>query len=100
MIVIANSQKYGTGVVINPNGVLDDGKFELIILKNLNFMIFGKIITGNMPLDPKDVAIVSTDKARIKTNIPVNFQIDGEFCGTETEFNIEILSKKMKIAIP
>jgi diacylglycerol kinase (ATP) len=100
MIVIANSQKYGTGVVINPNGVLDDGKFELIILKNLNLMIFGKIITGNMPLDPKDVVIISTDKARIKTNVPVNFQIDGEFCGTETELNIEILSKKMKIAIP
>jgi hypothetical protein len=24
MIVIANSQKYGTGVTINPNGAMDD----------------------------------------------------------------------------
>ena len=34
MVVFANSQKYGTGVVINPIGVIDDGKFEIIILKN------------------------------------------------------------------
>ncbi|WP_248905419.1 diacylglycerol kinase family protein [Flavobacterium sp. K5-23] len=100
MIVIANAQKYGTGVVINPHGVLDDGKFELIILKNLDLMVFGKIVSGNMPLDPKEVLIISTDKATIKTNIPVSFQIDGEFCGAETELNIEILSKKTKIAIP
>jgi hypothetical protein len=28
MIVIANSKKYGTGVIINP-GIMNDGKFEL-----------------------------------------------------------------------
>jgi diacylglycerol kinase (ATP) len=100
MIVIANAQKYGTGVVINPNGLMDDGMFELIILKNLSLMVFGKIISGNMPLDPKEVLIISADKATIKTNIPVSFQIDGEYCGAQTELNIEILSKKTKIAIP
>jgi diacylglycerol kinase family enzyme len=31
MIVIANAQKYGTGVVINPKGLMDDGLFELIV---------------------------------------------------------------------
>jgi hypothetical protein len=28
MIVIANSKKYGTGV--NPLGIMNDGKFELV----------------------------------------------------------------------
>jgi diacylglycerol kinase family enzyme len=28
MIVIANSQKYGTGVTINPNGAMDDGSLN------------------------------------------------------------------------
>ena len=53
MIVIANSKKYGTGVSINPNGVMDDGKFELVILKNLDLIVFGKIITGNMPINSR-----------------------------------------------
>ena len=100
MIVIANSEKYGTGVSINPNGLMDDGKFELVILKNLDLLVLGKIVTGNMPADNNDVEIISTDKAFVTTNIPVSFQIDGEYCGTETKLNIEILPKQMKVAIP
>lgn len=100
MIVIANSQKYGTGVSINPNGVMDDGKFELVILKNMDLVVLGKIITGNMPIDVNDVEIISTEKAFVTTNIPVSFQIDGEYCGKETKLSIEILPKQLKVAIP
>ncbi|MEJ7693609.1 diacylglycerol kinase family protein, partial [Daejeonella sp.] len=32
-ITFANAMKYGTGAVINPHGILDDGKFELVIVK-------------------------------------------------------------------
>lgn len=100
MIVIANSQKYGTGVTINPDGRMDDGKFELIILKNLDLMVFGKIITGNMPVDSEDIEIISTDKATITTTLQVSFQIDGEYIGEETELDIIILPAQMKVAIP
>lgn len=100
MIVIANSQKYGTGVIINPNGAMNDGKFELVILKNLDLLLIGKIITGNMPIDSDDIVIISTDQATIKTDYPVNFQIDGEYCGAQTDLEIHILHKQMKIAIP
>lgn len=100
MIVIANSKKYGTGVVINPNGEMNDGKFELVILKNLDLYVFGQIVTGNMPIESNDVEIISTNQANIRTNFPVSFQMDGEYCGTETEYNVEILHKQMKVAIP
>jgi YegS/Rv2252/BmrU family lipid kinase len=100
MIVIANSQKYGTGVVINPNGNMYDGKFELILLKSLDLLLIGKIITGNMPIDSEDIVIISTEKAMVKTDRPINFQIDGEYCGVQSELEIHILHKQMKIAVP
>jgi diacylglycerol kinase (ATP) len=100
IIIIANSQKYGTGVVINPNGNMSDGKFELIILKSLDLILLGKIITGNMPLESDAVEIISTEKAIIKTDRLVNFQIDGEYCGTQKELEIHMLHKQMKIAVP
>jgi diacylglycerol kinase (ATP) len=100
MIVIANSKKYGTGVVINPNGIMNDGKFEIIVLKNLDLIVFGRIITGNMPLESEDISIISTDQATIRTNFPVSFQMDGEYCGAETEFNISIAPKKLKVSVP
>ena len=100
MIVIANSQKYGTGVTINPDGVMNDGKFEIVILKNLDLVVFGKIITGNIPVNSEDVEIISSDKAIITTTSPVSFQIDGEYIGEETKLNIKILPSQMKVAIP
>lgn len=100
MIVIANSQKYGTGVIINPNGAMNDGKFELVILKSLDLLLIGKIITGNMPIDSEDIVIISTDKAEIKTDYPVHFQIDGEYCGAQKSLEIHILPKQMKLAVP
>ena len=100
MIVIANSQKYGTGVIINPNGKMNDGKFEIVILKNLDLLVFGKIITGNMPLDTGDIEIISAEEASITTNIPVYFQVDGEYCGEVSKLNVKIFKQHLKIAVP
>jgi len=100
MIVVANSQKYGTGVVINPQGKMDDGKFEIVILKNFDLVVFTKIVTGNIPIDTDDIQIISTESAVITTQIPVSFQIDGEYIGEETLLNIKILPSQMKITIP
>lgn len=100
MIVIANAKKYGTGVVINPNGIINDGKFELIILKKLDLSVFGKIILGRLSVESEFIEIISTDKATIKITEPVSFQIDGEFCGSKTELDIRISPYKLKIAIP
>jgi diacylglycerol kinase (ATP) len=100
MIVIANSQKYGTGVTINPSGQMDDGKFEIVILKNLDLLVFGKIVAGNMPLETGDVEIISAETAKITTDVPVHFQVDGEYIGEVSELNIRILHKQMKLAVP
>jgi diacylglycerol kinase (ATP) len=51
-------------------------------------------------LNHEDIEIVSADKAIIKTNVPVSFQIDGEYCGMETELKISISPHKIKVAIP
>ncbi len=100
MVVVANSQKYGTGVIINPGGKMDDGKFEIIIIKNLTLGVFGKIISGNMPLDTDDVEIISTTNAKITTDIPIHFQIDGEYYGEIQTLDVSVLPIKLKVAIP
>jgi YegS/Rv2252/BmrU family lipid kinase len=99
IIIIANSQKYGTGVTVNPTGKMDDGLFEIVIIKNLDLYVFGQIITGNMPLDSEAVLIISTNKATISTAEPVPFQIDGEYMGEEQLLEIDILHRQMKVAV-
>lgn len=100
MIVIANSKKYGTGVTINPVGDISDGMFEIIIIKNLDIVLLGKIITGNFPLNGAGVELVSTHQATITTNIPVHFQVDGEYLNEVSRLEISILPRRMKVAVP
>lgn len=100
MIVIANSKKYGTGVTINPNGLIDDGKFEIVVINNIDFLLMGKIIMGNIPVDTDEVQIYQSDKATVKTSKKVSFQIDGEYCGEEDFLEISIVPNRMKITIP
>lgn len=100
MIVIANSQKYGTGVTINPNGKIDDGKFEIVVLKSLDVFTIGTIVTGNILSNTEEVSIFSTDQAVITTQKKISFQIDGEYCGEEDELKVGILPAQMKVAVP
>jgi len=100
MIVIANSQKYGTGVTINPNGKIDDGKFEIVVLKSLDVFTIGKIVTGNILSNTEEISIFSADQAVITTNKKISFQIDGEYCGEVDELKVGILPAQMKVAVP
>ena len=98
MVVLANSQRYGTGVTINPRGELNDGKFEIVVLKSMDLFLIGKIITGNMPLDSGEVVLISTDKAVIKTKVPVHFQIDGEYCNEQQVLKARIVQNVLNVA--
>lgn len=99
MIVIANSQKYGTGVVINPIGIMSDGKFELIILRKFNLFVFAKIVMGKITVSSADIMVISTNKAQIEISRPISFQIDGEYYGKVTNLNLNISARKLKVAM-
>lgn len=100
VILIANSSKYGTGVIVNPLGKVDDGIFEIVIFRSLEPTLILKILFGNLPLEDNSIQIIKTKKATIQTDIPISFQIDGEFCGQVKKLDIEMESQKIKIATP
>ncbi|AFM03844.1 sphingosine/diacylglycerol kinase-like enzyme [Bernardetia litoralis DSM 6794] len=100
VILIANSSKYGTGVIVNPTGKIDDDIFEIVIFRNLDLLLILKILFGYLPLEDEAIEIIKTKKATIQTDIPISFQIDGEFCGEVRKLDIEMDTQKVKIATP
>jgi hypothetical protein len=56
---------------------MNDGKFELVVLKNIDLTIFAKIITEYTTRIRRCRNHLSTDRANIKLHSPVSFQIDG-----------------------
>ncbi|WP_338761761.1 diacylglycerol kinase family protein [Bernardetia sp. ABR2-2B] len=100
VILIANSSKYGTGVVVNPEGKVDDDIFEIVVFRSLELTLILKILFGNLPIEDEAIEIIKTKKATIQTDSPISFQIDGEFCGEVRKLDIKMEKNKIKIATP
>lgn len=100
LLAIANANSYGTGATVNPDGKLDDGFFEILILKNLNMFQILNTLRNETVLDPDFIEVISTKEATISCLSKVAFQIDGEFIGKRDLVNARILEKKVKIAVP
>jgi diacylglycerol kinase family enzyme len=99
LLAIANAKKFGTGANINPSGKLNDGLFELIIFKNLNFVEIFKTLNNQIFLDPEFAEIISTSSAQINCKTPVSFQIDGEYIGEISKVVAAIGAFKLEIAV-
>lgn len=100
LLAIANANKFGTGANINPSGKLNDGLFELILFKNLNFVEIFKTLNDQITLDPEFAEIIPTSSAQINCKTPVSFQIDGEYIGEINEVVAAIGPEKLEIAVP
>lgn len=99
MVAIANSRKFGTGALVNPHGEIDDGKFEILIFKKFDILEILKTLRGEVEISPDFVETIQTTKATIRTAIPIDFQIDGEYCDALKEVKAEIVPKKIRIAV-
>lgn len=100
MIVIANAKKYGTGAIINPEGRIDDGKFELVVVRKISISDMIKMFLNSTQFNPKNVEIIQTTKAIISTKRKIDFQIDGEYDGKTNKVSAEIIPSALNIIVP
>lgn len=100
LLAIANANKFGTGATINPEGKINDGKFEVLIFKSLDFIEIFKTIQEKPDLSADFVEIFSTKKVRITTRSKVPFQIDGEYMGEIKKAEARIEKEKLLMAVP
>lgn len=100
LLAIANARAYGTGAAVNPEGKIDDGRFEILIFKNFDVLEILKTLRNEVKLDPEFVEIISTTRAKINCENPIAFQVDGEFLGEKDSVHVSISPVKLKIAVP
>ncbi|GAB2773122.1 diacylglycerol/lipid kinase family protein [Salinimicrobium soli] len=100
LLAIANARKYGTGSTINPHGSYDDGKFEVLVFKEVNFSEILKTFSENAELSKDFVEIFSASEVSIECDRNIPFQIDGEYRGEVRKVHAEISPIKIKIAVP
>ena len=101
-ITFATATKYGTGAVINPDGKLNDGLFEICIVKpfpkfelfKITYQMFrNKLKTSNY------FEVIQCNKAIITCRRATLLQVDGEIIGKVNQINLEILPRVLKVLI-
>lgn len=100
MVVIANASKYGTGALINPDGVLHDGIFEIVVVRQIHFLSVLKMFLKFKRYNPKRVEMFQAQSAVITTAKPSHFQVDGEYLGKVDNVKAEILKAQLKLLLP
>jgi len=103
MIIIANAAEYGTGAVVNPNAQLDDGLFEVIVIRPKKM---GQLLKMIIPFFTRkihqlDFIDIYKEKAVIIENYNrLPLQIDGEIIGQPERIHVEILPHALQLIIP
>jgi diacylglycerol kinase (ATP) len=100
MVVIANAQTYGTGAIINPEGSVDDGKFEIIVVRKLNILELLKMLITHKPFDSSCIEVFSTKNVEMSTRRKSYFQVDGEYMGKKTTVKACILPRIVNVMLP
>lgn len=100
MVVIANATKYGTGVVINPAGKLDDNLFEIVIIKKISFREIFKMRFTHSPFDTSKTELFQTSSLEIHSRRKAHFQVDGEYMGKTNKIHARILPAALEIIAP
>lgn len=100
MVVIANATKYGTGVVINPEGRLDDNYFEVVIIKKISVAEIFKMRFSHKPYHPHKTELLQIQSLEIKSDYRFHFQVDGEYLGKVNVVSAELIPDALEVLVP
>ena len=103
MITIANSNQFGSNLTINPNGEMNDGFFEVIIIKRFPrknvFRLFLQLLFKRINFSPYCI-ILKCKEATIKSRKKKTFQYDGEIATQVNEVVIQIAPQSLNVIAP
>lgn len=102
MILIANASFYRSGANMNPTGYIDDGRFEIIVLRPYQRWFLRSIIgafSGTLHRKP-NVKTYDCKSAVVNVTPPEEFQIDGEHLGKIREIRASINRHALNVILP
>lgn len=100
MIVLANARMYGTGAMINPEGDLHDGIFEVIVVRRLTIISLIKMFFKSNNFNRKQIEIIPAQAVEIKVRKKAYFQVDGEYKGRTNNISAVIMKQVINVMLP
>lgn len=102
-LTFANATKYGTGAVINSDGKLNDGFFEICVVKpfpKIKVFVLALQMFRNRLKYSQYFEVLQCQKAIVKCKNKTTLQYDGEVFGKVNEIKIEVQKNALQIIVP
>jgi diacylglycerol kinase (ATP) len=102
IVAFANSSQYGNNFKIAPYASVNDGLFDLTLMKKVSFRNLRFIYSfwkGNLKKSELCDMLVAK-KATLKTSYAVPYHIDGEPCGVADTFTIALQPSSLLVLVP
>jgi len=103
MLGICNGNTFGTtGIKLNKISKIDDGKFEVVVIKALRY---SNLISASLSAineewnDYENYEIIQSDYAEIELDKPLQLQIDGELIDEYDKITISIKPKAIEYLV-
>ncbi len=100
MVVIANARKYGTGATINKVGAINDGAFELVLVRRFGLRELWASLGARRRFDPERIEVFQATESEIFTSRPAHFQVDGDHHGKVSKVHARILPGHVRLIHP
>lgn len=85
MAAVANGRYFGGGMHLAPHAKIDDGKFDLILLRGMNKFVLlanlARVYMGTHLTHPK-ISAHQVEEVVVSGNVPMPIELDGESPGT------------------
>jgi len=103
MVAFTNANAFGSNTTINPSGVIDDGKFEVCIIRSFPKLqgvgILYRLLTGEID-QSMHYDIIQCTHARIHNPQRELLQIDGEPLEAVEEVTVAINTGSLRVIVP
>jgi diacylglycerol kinase (ATP) len=100
MVTLANARMFGTGAIINPDGNISDGVFEVVVVRKINLLEIYKSIFTNKTFHPRRIEVFPAKTVELISQRRVFFQVDGEYQGKTARLKARILPGILKMILP
>lgn len=103
LLICANMRRYGGDLFFAPHARCDDGILDLVLLKRFSLGSLLRLYnfarkTAKFP--SSDALVLRGRNFAIESNVPINYQLDGEVFAVTNKFEIGLSSHKTRILTP
>ena len=93
LIAFANGQEYGTGARISAAARLDDGLLDAVVVEDRSVIArfwHARLLASGMPGRAPRVTTRNVRHARVRSEAPMEYHVDGEVGRVEGEIEVSI----------